>query len=379
MAEFIIPSFLEEQDTESVFERMLVNLPVDIDTSEGGHAYNILYPTAYETSYMSEFLLVEALKLIFPEFCGSYAEVMEYHAETRGLSRKEPEYATGEVFVEGENNCEVPEGTMFSTISTNGEASVDFVTTAGADLGDAGEAVIPIKAVMGGKVGNVPANTIVLNASRIDGISNVTNFAPTTGGIEEETIESLQERIMEYDANLSYSYGGAESDYKRWALSVEGTGSATIIAPTDDTGVIQIVIVDANGEPASETLCNAVYNYIMSPGDTSQRLAPVNDKISVVAPEICRITVSAIVELEEGGDINRVKEAFMTALKSKFPEFVDEGEIKFTQVGAILLELEEVNDYRRLLVNEIGANTTLEPGAVPSITAEDIVFTAGVV
>ena len=375
MADFIIPSFLEEQDTESVFERMLVNLPVDIDVSEGGHPYNLLYPTAYEISYMAEYLLAEAVKLIFPAFCDDYAEIVDYHAKTRGLSRKQPEYATGEVVVTGDVDCEIPEGTMFSTISVNGEASVDFLTTADADLGAEGVATIPVQSVLEGKVGNVPANTIVLNASRIDGITNVTNPSATTGGLEEESTATLQERIIEYDESVGYSYGGTESDYKRWALAVEGTGSVTIIAPTDDSGVIQLVLMDANGEPASQSLCTAVYNHIMSPDDESQRLAPINDKISVTAPSVLAITVSATIKLTDGSSIDEAKNSFVTAIKAYLLEAADEGEIKYTRVGSELLGIDEVDDYSGLTINGGTSNITLPSEKIPTITTANITFT----
>lgn len=375
MADFIIPSFLEEQDTESVFERMLVNLPVDIDVSEGGHPYNLLYPTAYEISYMAEYLLAEAVKLIFPAFCDDYAEIVDYHAKTRGLSRKQPEYATGEVVVTGDVDCEIPEGTMFSTISVNGEASVDFLTTADADLGAEGVATIPVQSVLEGKVGNVPANTIVLNASRIDGITNVTNPSATTGGLEEESTATLQERIIEYDESVGYSYGGTESDYKRWALAVEGTGSVTIIAPTDDSGVIQLVLMDANGEPASQSLCTAVYSHIMSPDDESQRLAPINDKISVTAPSVLAITVSATIKLTDGSSIDEAKNSFVTAIKAYLLEAADEGEIKYTRVGSELLGIDEVDDYSGLTINGGTSNITLPSEKIPTITTANITFT----
>lgn len=375
MADFTIPSFLEEQDTESVFERMLVNLPVDIDVSEGGHPYNLLYPTAYEVSYFAEYLLTEAIKLIFPAFCEDYAEIVDYHAENRGLSRKQPEYAIGEVVVTGEAECEIPEGTMFSTISVNGEASVDFVTTADAVIDESGEVTIPVQSVLEGKVGNVPAQTVVLNASQIDGITNVTNPSAITGGLEEESTASLQERIVEHDASAGYSYGGTESDYKRWALAVEGTGSVTIIAPTDDSGVIQLVLMDVNGDPASEDLCTAVYNHIMSPDDGSLRLAPINDKISVTAPSVLTITVSATIKLAEGSSMDEAKSSLVTAMKAYFLEAADDGEIKYTRVGSVLLGLDEVTDYSDLTVNGGTANISLPSGKMPTIAVGNITFT----
>ena len=160
---------------------------------------------------------------------------------------------------------------------------------------------------------------------------------------------------------------------------MEGTGSVTIIAGEDDSGVIQIVITDANGDPASNELCTAVYNHIMSPDDESQRLAPINDKISVIAPSVLTITVSATVELEEGGTIAAAKESFVAAMKAYFLEAANEGEIKYTQVGSVLLGLAEVNDYSNLTVNGGTANITLPSGEMPSIAVGNITFTEGTV
>lgn len=379
MAEFKIPSFLENQSVDDIHGRMMENLPSDIDTSEGGHPWNLTMPHAYEKAFMVEYIMTEAIKLIFPQFAEGYPDIMEYHAAMRGMSRKSAEYATGSLLITGDADTEIPIGSVFSTISINGQPSIDFVTTEAVVIGQDGTVTVPIRASLAGAIGNVAANTIVLNASSIDTISTITNPEVTSGGIEEETVEDLQSRIVEFDATQDISYGGTPSDYKRWALSVNGTGSVVIVSPEDDTTPIKIILTDANGQPATQELCDEVYNYIMRPDDPYERLAPINDKIVVVAPDTMRMIISATIELAGGFTIEQARSAFLAAMRNYILEASDEGEIKYSKVGSILSGIEAVHDYKLLLVNGDTANIALTTAQVPSIAESDIILNIGTV
>ena len=124
--DFQIPKFLEESSEEEVHKRMLDNLQKDLDTSEGGYVYDLTKPTAIEVSRMKEFELVEALKLIWPRFAeGIY---LDYHAETRGLERKEAINAKGILRIEGQAGTLIPEGAVFTTESINDEPEKEYET-----------------------------------------------------------------------------------------------------------------------------------------------------------------------------------------------------------------------------------------------------------
>lgn len=379
MAEFKIPSFLKNQSVDNIHLRMMENLPEDIDTSEGGHVWNLTHPHAYEKAHMVEYILAEALRQIWPMFCEDYPDTMDYHAEARGLARKEAEYATGIITILGPEGVQIPAGTTFSTISVNDQPSIDFVTTRASAIDRTGSANIPIRAVEAGLIGNVAANTIVLNSSEIDDIETVTNSEPTTGGMEEETTESLQARIMEADQTLEESYGGSPSDYKRWALSVQGTGSATVISPSDDTTPIVIVVTDATGAPANSELCREVYNHIMQPEYPDLRLAPINDKLRVIAPSTISLSISATIELEEGYTLEQAKEEFVEAIRLYVVEAVSEAEIKYSGVYALLSGLKSVNDHAGLTLNGGTKNIPISSYEIPNVTADDVTFTSGTV
>lgn len=379
MADFRIPSFLQDQSVDDVHLRMMENLPDDIDTSEGGHVWNLTHPHAYEKAFMAEYVIVEALKQIWPEFCEDYPDTMDYHATARKMARKQAEYATGKITIIAPEGTVIPEGSMFSTISINDQPSIDFVTTEEATIDKTGSVIIPIKAVEAGASGNVAPNTIVLNASEIDDIETATNVEATTGGMEEESTESLQARIMENDQTLEESFGGSPSDYKRWALSVQGTGSAVVLSPPDDTTPITIVLTDASGAPASLELCREVYNYIMQPDNPDIRLAPINDQLSVLPPSTINLAVAATIKLTEGYALEHAVEEFVEAMKNHIVESVSSGEIKYSGVYGVLSRLASVNDHRGLTLNGGTANIAISSSEIPSVSAEDVTFTIGAI
>ena len=379
MAEFTPPSFLKNQGVDEIHARMMMNLPEDMDVSEGGHPWNLTMPAAYEKAYMAEFIIAEAIKLIFPAFCEDYPDIMDYHAQTRGLTRKPAAYAVGEIVVTAEAGLEIPKGSMFSTMSINNQPAIDFETTEAVVVDASGKVTIPVRALLEGTTGNVPENTITLNSSGLDGITAVNNPKITTGGLEEESSEELQARIVEFDMSAPYSYGGTESDYKRWALSVAGVGGAIVIQPPDDSTPIQIIITASDGSPATPQLCEAVWNHIMKPDDPESRLAPVNDQLEVVPPSTIDMVITATVELTENGTIEYAKNAFIEGLKKYVIEALEVGEIRMTKLGAVLSDVEVVADYKELTLNGGTSNIPITDSQIPSINPANITLTAGTV
>lgn len=385
MAEFTTPDFLQNHSPDQVFDKMAAILPSDIDLSEGGHAWNFLRPTALAVGEMYEFDLPEVVKLIFPEY--AYGEFLDSHAQSRGMTRRAAAAANGVLTITGEAGTIIQAGSIFSTASVNDEPSVDYKVLMSVKIPDSGTVNVNVQCAQTGVVGNAPANTVVLVSSKITGITSVTNEKALTGGTETENDESLIERITEYDKSMENRYTGCVADYKRWATSVPGVGSATVIPAQDTTGLVTIVITDSNGDPATEQLCETVYNYIMQPNDPEARLAPINAYLSVVPPSTMAIGISATVELADGATIETVKTAYMAKLVIYLAEALDEGEIKYTRVAAALSAVEDVNDFAGLQVGIKNgdsvtygtSNIAITSSQLPTIAADDLVLTAGTV
>lgn len=384
--EFTIPQFLQNYTEDDVYNSMRETLPVDIDSSEGSHTWNLLRPTAMVAAELCEFVLPQVVQLIFPSW--SYGDYLDAHAQTRGMSRKEATPATGEITITGQAGTLIPEGSVFATAAMNNVyPSVSYVTTEEATIPSTGSVTVPIQCSDPGTDGNTTQNTIIFSASGITGITGVTNEEPVTGGTNVETDAALIARIEEYDQTLSSSFVGNAADYRRWAMSIEGIGNATIIPPSDDSGIVTIVLTDSTGAPASEALCTAVYNYIMSPDDPYARLSPINAFLDVIAPTTTAIAVKATVELTAGAVLEDVAAAFLTGLTSYLPEAMSDSEVKITRVAAILSETEGVNDFANLQIGEVSGssvtygttNISISATELPTITASNIALTEGTV
>lgn len=378
MAEFETPVFLQNHSPEEVFAHMKQILPSDLDLSEGGHAYNLTMPTALVIGELCEFILPEIIKLIFPEW--SYGEFLDYHAQGRGMTRRAASAASGELTITGEPKTVIPAGSMFSTAAVNDEPSVDYKTLEAATIPDSGTVTVAVMCNQTGIIGNTDPGTIVLVSGRLTGVMSVTNEKPVSGGTEVEDDESLIERIVEYDKSQGESYTGSLADYKRWATSVAGVGSATVIPAQDDSGLITIILTDANGAPATEQLCTSVYNYIMRPDSPYERLAPVNALIKVEAPATFKLSISAIVELEEGATFESVKNAYAASLAVYLAEALADGEIKYSRLCAILAATEGVYDFSDLMYGLTGddsiyfghENYPLTTSQLPTVHPEDL-------
>jgi uncharacterized phage protein gp47/JayE len=370
--ELEIPDFLSVNDEDDIHEAMMSLIPDEYDKSEGQHLWNFTRPTAYIVSQLRGYNLPEAINLIWPRF--STGEYVDLHAQLRGLTRKEALYATGEITFTGTPGTTIPAGYMCSTESKNDIASQDYVTSEECEIGESGTVTVSAHASVAGSTGNTAANTIVINSTAYDDVTGITNANPFTGGIDEESDESLIERISDYDKTQGDSNIGNPSDYKRWAEEVPGTGEASVIRSKDTSGIVTIVLLDGNGEPASQQLCTDVYNHIMSPNDDSLRIAPCGAKLSVVPPTTLSVTISATVVLTSG-TITSVTSAFTSKLKEYFSSCISDGEIRYQKVTNILGDIEGVYDFNLLYMNGGQANIKLNSGVYPVTDIEMVTLT----
>lgn len=233
------------------------------------------------------------------------------------------------------------------------------------------------EAMVAGRGSNVNANTITLMSVPIDGVTTVTNPERASGGTEEETDYELRQRILEANDMMDTSYIGNHSDYKRWAESVQGIGTAIVVPEWDGPETVKIVVLDANGEAANSTLQQAVYDYIMSPDSPIDRLAPPNVILTVSAPELVNINyVISGLSLEDGFEEENVLAEFEKALSNYYKNMVSEdGEVKYIWVHSTLTNTAGVEDFEGLKMNGSTENITIDMDEYPftkSVTTEEV-------
>lgn len=361
---FIAPPFVTDESVEAIHQRMMKNLPPDIDKTEGGFPWDFTRPTALEKSEMIQFHLVEAIKLMHYMFAqGIY---LDYHAESVGLTRKSPTAASGTLHLTGSPGVEIPAGFQFA-VPANGEAAaIIFETAEQCAIDDSGEVDVIVIAQETGLIGNVSANTITIMASpTISGIQSITNEEPITGGSVTEDDDSLRDRIREVYENTNASFCGCDADYRRWALEVDGIGQVTVVPEWNGPGTVKLILIDANGAPANETLINSVYNSIVSPDDRYQRKAPIGATVTVTSPSTLSISISAAVKVAAGTDLESIKETISASVVKYLSEAHTEGIIKMSRIGATIIGTQGVLDYSSLTVNNGTSNITIQQDEYP--------------
>ena len=362
------PEILDDTDEDVIHARMLAVIPDNIDKTEGGFVYDFTMPAAIEKADLMV-KINEAVKLFFAEW--SNGKWLDMLADDAGLTRRGATAAETTLTVKGDEGTIIPVGHTFATVATAISENVEFLATEEITIPSTGTALVPVVCSKRGVIGNVPANSIVMEVSAVSvgSIDEITNASAATGGTDEESDDSLRARLMAVDRSGELSYVGNDSDYIRWAQEVDGVGSVVVIAEWQGpgTGTVKLIVMDANGSPATQTILTNVYNHIMSPDDASARLANTEVILTVDTAVALNLSITATVQLDDDGDITSITEEFTTRLRNYFEEAWQDGYLRYTRVGRELSETAGVLDYSSLTINGDTANITIAADRYPVI------------
>ena len=374
MAEaFIQPDFLQGTTAEEIQQRMMNNLPEDIDGTPGGFAYDFTMPTALEKSELLNFHLIRAIMIMFPQW--AWGDWLDKHAQSVGLTRRAATQASGTLTVTGISGTVIPAGFLFAVPAVNDSPAIEFAVQEETVIGASGSADISVAAVESGKSGNVPAGSVVIMTQPVTGITTITNPEAISGGTEEEDDETLRERILETLRNIGNSFVGCDADYIRWAKEVDGVGTVLIDTQyeTAHPNYVRLTVLDRNGFPANDAILRNVYRHIMGvdrdsgEGDrTEERLAPIGAVLFVEPPGGTEIAYSITnLSLKEGFDTEAVLRAFGENLRNYYPAAKEAGVVRYTQVCSILSRTNGVIDFSALTMNGQTENITIGAGEYP--------------
>lgn len=356
------PEILNDMDEDTIHARMLAAIPDNLDKTYGGFVYDFTMPSAIEKAD-AMILLNEVIQLFFPEW--SSGEFLDKLGRAVALTRKSATAAETTLKITGTPNTLIPAGFVFSTTATAISDNIEFLSLEDVVLDENGEVEIPAICTQTGTVGNVPANSITLMSSPVSGINSITNEAAATGGTEEETDEEFSARIVERERDGDSSFVGCDADYKRWAQEVDGVGAAIVVPEWNGPGTVKIIVMDANGEPATSTIITNVYNHIISPDDRESRIAPIGATLTVNTASVLPLTITADIVMDPEADIDDVTSAFKSNLSGCLEEAMTEGTLRITRVGAALSKTDGVVDYENLLINGSADNIAVSVDEYP--------------
>ena len=217
--------------------------------SEGCDSAVRLYALAAEL----QSLLMQAdwvLDQSFPQTAqGTY---LDYHAETRGITRAAAEKAAGTLRFAAADKvtaaCPIEKGTVCMTAE-----GVRFETTEDAAIAVGNQWVdVPAQAVEAGAGGNVIAGTVTLLSAMPVGVVQCTNPTAFSGGCDAESDEALRGRVLASYQRLPN--GANAAYYEQEAMRYPGVAAAKAVGRARGIGTVNVVIATHAGVPDAALL-----------------------------------------------------------------------------------------------------------------------------
>lgn len=267
-------------------------------------------------------------------------ELTRFVFQNKGIVRKEATKATVQLTITG--NGLIKAGSLFET-----PLGIQFETLESLLLNNNTDTV-PAQAVTPGSSGNVPAGSITEMPVTIQGVTAVTNEDPSAGGYNMESDADLWDRYIM--ALQEPPTSGNIYHYKQWALEVTGVGGAKVYPLWNGANTVQVVIIDSNGEPASEALVEAVQNHI-DPGITGrgEGEAPTGAYCTVTAATALTLNLELTLlgnypdTLE--GDIKDSVKAYLQSIA------FEQNYVSYAKIANAISDTEGLIDYMNLTVN----------------------------
>ena len=273
--------------------------------SEGCDSAVRLYALAAEL----QSLLMQAdwvLDQSFPQTAqGTY---LDYHAETRGITRGAAEKAAGVIRFAAADKvtaaCPIEKGTVCMTAE-----GVRFETTEDAAIAVGSQwADVPAQAVEAGAGSNVIAGTVTLLSAMPVGVVQCTNPAAFSGGCDAESDEALRGRVLASYQRLPN--GANAAYYEQEAMRYPGVAAAKAVGRARGIGTVNVVIATHAGVPDAALLA-AVETDL-------QKKREIAVDVKVLAPAVETVAVTAALKAAPGYTFAEVKAGAQSALEALF-------------------------------------------------------------
>ena len=273
--------------------------------SEGCDSAVRLYALAAEL----QSLLMQAdwvLDQSFPQTAqGTY---LDYHAETRGITRGAAEKAAGVIRFAAADKvtaaCPIEKGTVCMTAE-----GVRFETTKDAAIAVGSQwADVPAQAVEAGAGGNVIAGTVTLLSAMPVGVVQCTNPTAFSGGCDAESDEALRGRVLASYQRLPN--GANAAYYEQEAMRYPGVAAAKAVGRARGIGTVNVVIATHAGVPDAALLA-AVETDL-------QKKREIAVDVKVLAPAVETVAVTAALKAAPGYTFAEAKAGAQSALEALF-------------------------------------------------------------
>lgn len=235
-------------------------------------------------------------------------EALERHAQLRGISRRQAGKASGVVrFFAAEERtgaAQIPAGTICMTAEGLRYMTLEEGTI---PLGET-QLDLMAEAVEAGVAWNVAAGRIIYLTVPPTGITACSNPEALTNGSDEETDESLRERVMATYNRLAN--GANAAFYEQAAMSYEGVAAVKVLPRNRGVGTVDVVVAAQGGMP-DQTLLDELQAHF----DSIREIAV---DVQVIGPTQAEVTLSIVLTTEDGYTFEQVSQAVQQTVENWF-------------------------------------------------------------
>jgi uncharacterized phage protein gp47/JayE len=344
------------------------------DTREGSHWYTAVLGAVREIARLYDLAGTEVPMSAFILWAwGTYLDDL---AGAYDIDRLAATSAVGAVTFTGPAGTKISLNTTVSTVPTGpDDATPDFAVTQAGVIADAGtgtgELDLSVQATEPGAAGDVAALAITAPSTPLPAGVTLVNAAPTGGGSDPESDESLRLRVLQAIAGQ----GGANvAAYVKWASAWPGVGRVKVVPTPTGPNSVLVLIDDAAGQPLPGTVVAGLQQALDPFPGKGSGLAPVGAQVDVetsiplaVAVTVGTISYEAGYSADGAGNTIAVKDDIATAVAAYLQTVRPGSEAVVAHVAGIVATWPGVHDATDVELNGAALNiaVALDPPAAP--------------
>lgn len=344
-----------------IMNRLLEEVDDSLDKRQGSIIYDALAPAALELAqaYASLEIYTDQTYLLT-----ATGENLDNRVADYGLTREQPTYSIRIITVTDINGdpMTVENGTRFSIPTENGGYNYTIIEEI-----ETGRFKARCETL--GTVGNEYLG-ILLPIYNITNLGEAYMVGTYTPAQDEETDASLRQRAI--DRLNKEPFGGNIAEYELYMESIDGVGASKIFPVWNGGGTVKVSFITSDFEIPTSDFINVVQTAIDPIANHGEGIgmAPIGHTVTVVAPTLVNVNISATLLLVSGYTIAMVEDAVENAVK----KYLDEVQSNWAKSSTILtiytsrvissiLTIEGIADVSSVSINGSTSNLILTENA----------------
>ncbi|CCI81738.1 baseplate J/gp47 family protein [Lactobacillus hominis] len=299
----------QSRDYQYFLNKMLDAVPENIDKREGSIIYDALAPAAMVIGQQS-LSMANIIKETYIKT--AEGEFLDYRAAEHGTERYPATHTEAKAKVLDDNQEPLKNVKVGDRFASIGDSPI-FYTVVSIN----NDYTVQLQAEVAGSSANAYIGQVI-PVTPNDALSWAEIIEITAPARDTETDDHLRNRLLSSSSWIAY--GGNIADYLDMLSKISEVGAGQVYPTWDGAGTVKLVILDNKLMPASSTLVKQVKDKI-DPEDKEAQgygLAPIDHRVTVVAPDRLKIDIAITVKLDDNKAPNVVRANIKGAIEGYF-------------------------------------------------------------